>query len=106
MAAMFRIWILMPAIVGALLALASFIAFTARLRRAHPDLWQTYRHLFYSTLASQSRSALLSEEVFTKITDQRTQRLRTLHRVCFAVYAVLAVVCGLLLLCTFALPIL
>ena len=103
---MFHIWILMPAIVSAFLALGSFFAFTVRLRRAHPELRETYRHLFYSTLGSQSRSAVLSSEVFTKITDPRTQRLRTTHRVCFVVYAVLAVICGLLLLCTFAVPIL
>ena len=103
---MFRIWILTPAVIAAMLALGSFYAFMSRLRRAHPELWETYHRLFYSTLGSQSRSALLSAEVFTKITDRRAARLRAIHRVCFVVYFVLAVVCCFLLLCTFAVPIL
>ena len=97
---MFRVWILMPAIVAAIFALGSFYAFTSRLRRAHPQLWEVYRHLFFRSLTSQSRSEILSKEVFAQITDQRALTLRAVHRVCFVVYAVLAILSGLLLLVT------
>ena len=103
---MIRLWILTPAIVAAAIALGTFYAFTSRLRRVHPQLWEAYQRLFYSTLGSPSRSDRLSTEVFSKITDVGAQRLRYVHRAAFVVYVVLAVLCTLLFLCTLAVPIL
>jgi len=98
---MWRFWILSPAIFAALLALGSFVVFACRFRRAHPELWQKYRLLFYSTLGSASRGTLLSAEVFSKITDERSRHLRKLHRVLYVVYAVLAIICIVLFVCSF-----
>jgi len=94
-------WILSPAILAALLASASFFVFTWRLRRAHPELWQTYRLLFYSTLGSASHSTVLSVEVFSKITDERSRNLRKVHRVLYVVYVVVAIICIVLFVCSF-----
>jgi len=101
---MWRIWIALPLVIATCLAFGTFCAFTHRLRRAHPDLWVTYRSLFYSTLGSTSRSSVLASEVFNKITDQRSCRLRTAYRICFGIYAVVTVACVILLWISLATP--
>jgi hypothetical protein len=97
----FRLCLLLMVVFGSGFALASTAVFALRLHQAHPDLWQSYRNLFWSW-PDQERSSALRTEVYTKISDGCTRTILAIHKVGCVMYIVLVVVAGLLFLLTLA----
>ena len=97
---MLPVFALLLPVAGGLLALGSHLAFLFRLRAVQPDLFRTYWQIAFRFASTHIRSYLLSQQVFTRITDLRALRLHRFDVICFRLFAGSLVVAVLV----FALP--
>ena len=83
---MFPVFALLLPVVGGLLALGSHLVFLFRLRATQPDLFHSYWQVAFRFASTHSRSHLLSQQVFARITDRPALRLHHFDVLCFRLF--------------------
>jgi hypothetical protein len=83
-----RIVLVLVALCGFVITVATTGAFALRLRRAHPELWSSYQSLFW-TFPGESRSERLRVLVYSRISDRLTRFLLVIMQIGFVAYILL-----------------